>query len=84
MCTPAGFPLPAHDGLGEAIDLAAWLVEHLAASYIMLVEGRSMAGAVINDGDLITWCTSVHRGRPRKLLAPIEAEFAKRGLSPIR
>ncbi len=37
----------------EPIDLGAWLVEHPAASYIMRVDGRSMSGAGINDGDLI-------------------------------
>jgi DNA polymerase V len=37
----------------EPIDLGAWLVEHPAASYIMRVDGQSMAGAGINDGDLI-------------------------------
>ncbi|RZL70644.1 MAG: translesion error-prone DNA polymerase V autoproteolytic subunit [Sphingomonas sp.] len=51
--TPAGFPSPAQDDMEEPIDLGAWLVEHPAASYIMRVEGRSMAGAGINDGDLI-------------------------------
>ena len=51
--TPAGFPSPAQDDMQEPIDLGAWLVEHPAASYIMRVEGRSMAGAGINDGDLI-------------------------------
>ncbi len=51
--TPAGFPSPAQDDMEEPIDLGAWLVEHPAASYIMRVEGRSMAGAGINDADLI-------------------------------
>ncbi len=51
--TPAGFPSPAQDDMEEPIDLGAWLVEHPAASYIMRVEGGSMAGAGINDGDLI-------------------------------
>lgn len=37
----------------EPIDLGAYLVEHPAASYIMRVDGHSMAGAGINDGDLI-------------------------------
>ncbi|RYE57570.1 MAG: hypothetical protein EOP20_07245, partial [Hyphomicrobiales bacterium] len=32
--TPAGFPSPAQDDMEEPIDLAAWLVEHPAASYI--------------------------------------------------
>ncbi len=51
--TPAGFPSPAQDDMEEPIDLGAYLVEHPAASYIMRVEGGSMAGAGITDGDLI-------------------------------
>ena len=51
--TPAGFPSPAQDDMEEPIDLGAWLVETPAASYIMRVDGHSMAGAGINDGDLI-------------------------------
>ena len=50
---PAGFPSPAQDDMQEPIDLGAWLVQHPAASYIMRVEGQSMAGAGINDGDLL-------------------------------
>ncbi|KQS02188.1 hypothetical protein ASG11_15520 [Sphingomonas sp. Leaf357] len=51
--TPAGFPSPAQDDMQEPIDLGAWLVEHPAASYIMRVDGQSMAGVGINEGDLI-------------------------------
>ena len=51
--TPAGFPSPAQDDMEEPIDLGAWLVEHPAASYVMRVDGGSMAGCGINDGDLI-------------------------------
>lgn len=46
-----GFPSPAADDLEEPIDLGAWLVEHPAASYVMRVQGSSMAGANISDGD---------------------------------
>lgn len=49
----AGFPSPAQDDMEEPINLGDWLVEHPAASYVMRVEGCSMAGAGINDGDLI-------------------------------
>lgn len=48
--TPAGFPSPAQDDMEEPIDLGAYLVGHPAASYIMRVEGQSMAGVGINDG----------------------------------
>lgn len=51
--TPAGFPSPAQDDMEEPINLADWLVEHPAASYIMRVDGYSMTGAGITDGDLI-------------------------------
>jgi DNA polymerase V len=51
--TPAGFPSPAADDIEEPIDLGTWLIEHPAASYVMRVDGTSMAGAGINDGDLI-------------------------------
>ncbi|KFL45192.1 hypothetical protein IL54_0560 [Sphingobium sp. ba1] len=50
---PAGFPSPAQDDMEEPINLADWLVEHPAASYIMRVDGYSMTGAGIADGDLI-------------------------------
>lgn len=47
----AGFPSPAADDLEEPVDLAAWLVQHPAASYVMRVQGWSMAAANISDGD---------------------------------
>ncbi len=53
ISTPAGFPSPAQDDMEEPIDLGAWLVEQPAASYVMRVDGHSMAGAGINDGDYI-------------------------------
>lgn len=49
--TPAGFPSPAADDMEEPIDLGAWLVEQPAASYVMRVQGWSMSGANISDGD---------------------------------
>jgi DNA polymerase V len=51
--TPAGFPSPAQDDMEEPIDLASWLIDHPAASYVMRVAGHSMTGAGIADGDLV-------------------------------
>lgn len=51
--TSAGFPSPAQDDMEEPINLADWLIEHPAATYIMRVDGYSMTGAGITDGDLI-------------------------------
>lgn len=51
--TPAGFPSLAQDDLEEPIDLAAWLIDHPAASYVMRVSGHSMVDAGVSDGDLV-------------------------------
>lgn len=48
---PAGFPSPPGDDIEEPIDLGQWLVENPATSYVMRVEGYSMSGAGIGDGD---------------------------------
>ena len=55
----AGFPSPAADDLEEPIDLASFLVEHPAASYVMRVSGWSMVGANISDGDYVVVDRSV-------------------------
>lgn len=53
VSAPAGFPSPAQDDMEEPINLADWLIEHPAATYIMRVVGYSMTGAGITEGDLI-------------------------------
>jgi DNA polymerase V len=49
----AGFPSPADDHLEGPIDLNAHLVAHPAATFVVRVEGDSMTGAGIRDGDLL-------------------------------
>lgn len=44
---------PAEGEEDDPIDLNAWLIEQPAATYLMRVEGWSMTGAGINDGDLV-------------------------------
>lgn len=51
--TPAGFPSPAQDDMEEPIDIGSWLIDKPAASYLMRVDGHSMNGAGVIDGDLI-------------------------------
>lgn len=50
---PAGFPSPAEQYLEEDIDLHAHLVPagHEAATFLIRVQGWSMLGAGIHDGD---------------------------------
>lgn len=49
----AGFPSPAEDDLDEAIDLNTHLVRHPAATFFLRVQGESMTGVGIQDGDLV-------------------------------
>lgn len=66
----AGFPSPAADDLEEPIDLAAFLVEHPAASYVMRVSGWSMVGANVSDGDYVVVDRAV-RARPGHIVVAL-------------
>lgn len=58
--TPAGFPSPAQDDMEEPIDLASWLIDHPAASYVMRVAGHSMTGRA---SPTATWWWSAGQSR---------------------
>ena len=49
---PAGFPSPAGDYVESNIDLNEWLIRNKLATYIVRVEGDSMAGE-IRSGDML-------------------------------
>ena len=68
--TPAGFPSPAQDDMEEPIDLAAWLIDHPAASYVMRVSGHSMSGAGVADGDLVVVSRAVE-ARPGDIVVAL-------------
>ena len=66
----AGFPSPAADDLEEPIDLASFLMEHPAASYVMRVSGWSMLAASISDGDYVVVDRSVE-ARPGHIVVAL-------------
>jgi DNA polymerase V len=68
--TPAGFPSPAQDDMEEPIDLGAYLMEHPAASYLMRIEGHSMTGAAISDGDLVV-VNRAKKARPGSIVVAL-------------
>jgi DNA polymerase V len=49
----AGFPSPAEQYLEPALDLNELLVKRPAATYFVRVQGDSMTGRGIHDGDLL-------------------------------
>ena len=72
--TPAGFPSPAQDDMEEPIDLASWLIDHPAASYVMRVAGHSMTGAGISDGDLVVVSRAIEARPGDIVVALVEGE----------
>lgn len=70
VLTPAGFPSPAADDMEEPIDLGAWLVEHPAASYVMRVQGWSMIGSNISDGDHVV-VSRAREARPGEIVVAL-------------
>lgn len=50
---PAGFPSPADDYLDKTLDLNELLIQHPAATFFLRVQGDSMVGAGIYDGDIL-------------------------------
>ena len=53
LLVPAGFPSPAQDYVEKTLDLNEQLIAHPAATYFVRVQGDSMIGAGIEDGDLL-------------------------------
>lgn len=49
----AGFPSPADDYLDRPLDLNRALIRNAASTFFVRVEGDSMSGAGIDDGDLL-------------------------------
>ena len=49
----AGFPSPATDYIEEDIDLNIHLIKNVPATFIIRVQGKSMMGVGIYDGDLL-------------------------------
>ncbi len=50
---PAGFPSPARDYMEDSIDLTQVLVQNPNWTFVGRVEGDSMTGAGIDNGDLV-------------------------------
>jgi DNA polymerase V len=81
---PAGFPSPAQDYLDDAIDLSGYLIRNPAATFLMQVQGHSMQGAGILDGDLVIIDKSLKAGNGRIVIACQDGEFTIKRLRQDR
>ena len=71
----AGFPSPAEDYLSESIDFNRDMIKHPEATFYGEVEGDSMIGLGINDGDIAVIDRSIEAEQGDIVVAYINGEF---------
>jgi len=71
----AGFPSPAEDYLSDSIDFNRDLIKHPEATFYGRVEGDSMTGLGIDDGDIAVIDRSVEASHGDIVVAFINNEF---------
>lgn len=73
--SPAGFPSPAEEALGDAISIDDYLVEHPSKTVLVDVKGDSMIGAGIQSGDILIVKRESRPQLNRIIVAIIDGEF---------
>ena len=71
----AGFPSPADDHVDKTLDLNELVVKNPAATYFVRVEGDSMVGAGIHDGDVLVVDRSLEPTDRKVVVAAIHGEL---------
>ena len=71
----AGFPSPATGDLNGTLDLNRLCIAHPAATYFVRARGDSMAGAGIDDGDILVVDRSLTPTNRRIIIASVNGEF---------
>ena len=80
----AGFPSPADDHLERRIDLNAHLVRRPGATFFLRVEGESMSGAGILDGDLLAVDRAAKAGDGAIVVVALGGELTVKRLARAR
>ena len=76
----AGFPSPADDHLEAPLDLNEHLVKHPAATFVVRVDGDSMTGAGIYNGDLLVVDRSLDAKSGSVVVAVVNGEMTVKRL----
>ena len=76
----AGFPSPAEDHVERSLDLNEFMVQHPQATFFMRVQGTSMSGAGIQDGDLLLVDRAVEASDGRIVVAVTDGELTVKRL----
>jgi DNA polymerase V len=77
---PAGFPSPAEDAPMERLDLESHLIKHPEATFFLRVDGDSMVGAGIFNGDLLVVDRSLTPSSGDIVIAVLDGEFTVKRL----
>ena len=77
----AGFASPADDHLEKNIDLNDLLIKKPAATFMLRVEGNSMIGAGIHDGDLLIVDRSIDASDGSIVIAVVDGGLTVKRLS---
>ena len=56
----AGFPSPATDYVEDDLDLNTHLIKNIPSTFLIRVQGKSMTGIRIHDGDLLVVDRSIN------------------------
>jgi len=80
----AGFPSPAEDHTQSKIDLNNLLIENPSATYYVRVNGDSMLGAGIVNGDLLIVDRSIDVTNNCIVVAHVDGEFTVKRIKKIK
>lgn len=72
---PAGFPSPAADYYEDRLSLDEHLIEHKEATFFIRVQGHSMTGFGIHDGDLLVVDRALSPADRCVVIAVVDGEF---------
>lgn len=78
---PAGFPSPADDYVERRLDLNEHLVRHREATFFARVQGDSMTGAGIHDGDLLVVDRALEPVSGKVVVAVLDGELTVKRLA---
>ncbi|MDO8177000.1 MAG: translesion error-prone DNA polymerase V autoproteolytic subunit [Undibacterium sp.] len=77
---PAGFPSPADDYVEESLDLNSYMIRHKASTFVFTVQGDSMTGVGIFDGDKLVVDRAVEPRHQHIVIAVINNDYTVKKL----
>jgi len=76
----AGFPNPADDARGVALDLNELIIRHPVSTYYLRVDGDSMSGAGVASGDIVVVDKSLEPRSGDIVVAAVDGDFTLKHL----